>query len=210
MRNLETIIAFTVYREYFKNRGMFTLLDITNKVNSEFGVCYRHSQVREIAREYVEESFVKNGVYVVTSIIVNTPKGKAAANLYHPLGTNPNDYVNVSQVVVDQGTSVPATQAAPAPPAAVSVARDSNAIPVNTRDSDGALTIPKAVLVKAGLVCDTVDVINHPNSITIQLGTLREVNDDFRVSYTTLAASNLDDKFTLYLSVYTDKIVITR
>jgi hypothetical protein len=85
--------------------------------------------------------------------------------------------------------------------------------------ADGALEISKLVLEEAGLeLGEAVDIVNHPNSITIVAagyggyydGGDRLVTEGMRISRTTLAKSHLDKSKNLTIAAFNGKVVISK
>ena len=96
-----TIDRVTKAISYFvKNSEPFTLLDLTEKIKLDGDGWISHSVVRDISKPLVD-SMIENGLlgnYVVSEIYVNTLKGSAIANLYHPISFDSDDYTKRSQV----------------------------------------------------------------------------------------------------------------
>jgi len=73
---------------------------------------------------------------------------------------------------------------------------------------DGAIEIPKALLVESGLLGDFVDIINHPNSISIVKGDSKLARPGMRIYKSTLAMSNLEDDDLIEAAAFANKIVL--
>lgn len=102
-----TIDRVTKAISYFvKNSEPFTLLDLTEKIKLDGDGWISHSVVRDISKPLVD-SMIENGLlgnYVVSEIYVNTLKGSAIANLYHPISFDSDDYTKRSQVATPPPT----------------------------------------------------------------------------------------------------------
>jgi hypothetical protein len=76
----------------------FTLLDVSNTVKEDGQGFVRHREVRPVAVDIIVNQEVREiQDYTMTSIEVNTSKGPAWANLYHPDDFDPDDYQDRSQ-----------------------------------------------------------------------------------------------------------------
>lgn len=188
------------------NDTLFTMLDLSNAVKIDGGPFVKHDEVRDLAKPLITAYYSH---YNVTPIQVQTTNGVTTANLYFPVGSTPSEYKNRSQVAAaPKVTSTPApapvqVAVAPVAPAPVVAKPTVPAYVANSRGCkdatvrlDGKIEIPYELLVTAGLDGVDVEVVNHPNSISIVPATLasasRFANPGFRLSKKTLAASNLD------------------
>lgn len=79
----------------------FTSLDISNAIKVA-GHSYRHREVANVVRElFFQDRHIQSHEYIKTNIVVRLPNGRSAmAFLYHHETTDPNEYVNRSQVSI--------------------------------------------------------------------------------------------------------------
>lgn len=169
-----------------------------------------------------------NSVYEIHQITVNTPKGIDVTDLYTPYHISPDDYVDVSQVAskpkfnMNQIQNHPTAQPIPVPAnikvvhssyssqSVPDVAKRANDYKLVKPRSDGAVNVPKFLFEEAGFIDgDGVDIVNHPNSISIVRGSVRSLSDDgdFRISKTALENSNIFNE-SVFVCAFSDKIVI--
>lgn len=223
MSNLVSRVT-KVIESFLKNDDMFTLLDVSEAVKADGEGFVRHGEVREVARPILR-AFMDAFWYTSTEIEVQTSGGPAMADLFHPESLNPDDYVARTKVATAPAAipvcSGPCSCNKPiVPPVAVpKVVATSNlashshlTVEVDYR-LDGSIQIPRSVLKAAGIeVFDDVEIVNHPNSIGISLtsNANRIVNENFRISKSSLAESNLVGHQHLLISAFSNKLVISK
>lgn len=202
------------------NDTLFTMLDLSNAVKVDGGPFVKHDEVRDLAKPLITAYYSH---YNVTPIQVQTTNGVTTANLYFPVGSTPSEYKNRSQVAaapkVTSTASPVQVAVSPVAPAPVVAKPTVPAYVANSRGCkdatvrlDGKIEIPYELLVTAGLDGTLVDVVNHPNSISIVPATTgtRYANAGFRLSKKTLAASNFDIVSHFTICAFTDKVLITK
>jgi hypothetical protein len=134
-----------VVNDFVKQEKMFTAYDVTKEVRKKAGeqVDY-HREIRRVVHGGFD--WIQAG-YQSTSILLNVP-GNPRVLLYHPLGTDPNDFHLALQDDTDDdldsdvldGDNTDSTQVAQAPKSSVSK--------ICKVTSEGRLNIPKKVLLK--------------------------------------------------------------
>lgn len=218
MTDLNTRVATTI-NDFINKSESFTILDISNTVNAQANpfaneAQAKHYEVRTIAKPILDVLVVGRG-YEATSIGVVLIDGtQATAMLYHSENVDPNTYVKKAQSVLKTAvvpssnkSATPVQKKAAAVPAHATNARATLRVKVR---ADGALEVPALLLVEAQLVQNDVDVVNHPNSVSVVLGNDRVATAGFRVSAKTLAESNLRGLPEVWVSAFSDKIVISK
>jgi len=206
--------------------GMFTMLDISNKVKSDGHGFVGHSEVRKDGRAIADGMIVGRG-YTSTEITVQTPTGPARALLYHPDNTDPAAYQNRAQVALSLGQqaapvgspSIAATPAlaapttsAAAPKATKSTSSALDNESVISKRNDGKLEIPIKIIDAAALRDELVMITYHPNSITIEESAAgdRRAIGGFRLSAANLERAGLAIASTVKAKAFSKKIVLSK
>jgi hypothetical protein len=202
------------------SNAAFTILDVTNVVNADGEDEVRHHEVRKLVKPFLNNIVVGRG-YVVTLIDVTDKNGNMVqAACYHPIGVDSSTYGNRQNVTKYASSQAASTAVAPSPvstcpkaakTSSVGLANARSAKVVKVR-SDGAVCIPKALLVEAGLYGDDVEIVCHPNSLGIIVGKGNRLvrKEEFRVSKRDLEKSNLGGLKIVTVSAFSDKVVISK
>jgi hypothetical protein len=207
--------------QFMANDTQFTILDVSNAIKADGEDFVRHSEVKTTVKPILDIIMKHNSVYEIHQIEVKTPYGPAVADLYTPYHISPDNYTNVSQVaskpknvnVIPSPIAVPANivaQSSFSSSIVPDVAKRAIKYKLVKPRSDGAITVPKVLLDSIGIMGTynlCVNVVNHPNSISIVLGTDKTVKDEFRISKSMLANSNISD-VPVFVCAFQDKIVI--
>jgi hypothetical protein len=208
----------TVISDFVDAGTPFTILDISNTVKQDGNGFIRHRDIRPIAVSMILNNEIP-GIedYMSSQIQVDTPKGIAYATLYHLEDSDPIDYVNRQQIAL-KPSDVNAPVQTPSPifvqkPVVNNLQSNAHiykAVPV--RKHDGAVQIPHEIMIESGITPGLrVDVITHPNSISIVPATgtsTRFMHKNFRISHQMLNSSNIGNSDTVNIAVFSNKIVI--
>jgi len=210
---------------FLEKGDAFTLLDISNSVKNDGNGFVRHRDCREeaisILHRLEDDEDENIADYMCTSIMVTTPRGQEYASLYHREDFDPDDYVNKCQVAlkpsqIQTQTIKPVTPVPSTNPTNPSPIFNTSTFKTNAHvykllkpmRKDGSIEIPKSLLVESGLLNKVIDIVNHPNSISLVPGQSRIAISGMRISKTSLAKSNLESDDIIEAASFTDKIVL--
>lgn len=205
-----------VIRNKISNQEMFTLLDVSNAVKNDGGDFYSHSQIHDVAIPILD-SLYPSFNYDVSVIDVQLKHGAPArANCYHPMGSDPNNYTNRNQEALKPSacstptkTTLQKVVPVVVKPTVSSAVTNAHATRVaRPRKSDGCIQVSINLLVACGFAeGNMVDVVIHPNSISVIPGTDKMITRNFRIGSTALNQAGLGGS-PVNLCAFNDKLVI--
>lgn len=207
-----------VITNFIQNEEQFTILDVSNAVKQDGNEFVKHMEVRDLAKPILKVLIETGLPYEAREIDVNTKNGVEKAVLYTPFHIKTEEYVKTNQIAIKPPVVYSAPAAAPATPKVQKsnsnvpkfVANADDYVVVKVR-KDGAIEIPTSLFAVAGLdLVSDVDIINHPNSISIVEGTQKVMRSGLRISATCLNASNISNVSQVYVAAFKDKIVISK
>jgi hypothetical protein len=207
-----------VIKQFVKEEKMFTLLDISREVQKVANTIISHTEIREYSKPIVEDVLLSSADWFTSeNVTLETANGKVSAVLYFPEWEDPETYVAATKnkcITKTQPQPVYKTVAQPAPaPVTVNQSSSLPACTANARwwvfakvRSDGKIEIPHKAIVEAGLDGGAIDVVVHPNSISIVAGYTKLANG-VRVGTQALAQANLTGK-QIVICAFSDKVVL--
>jgi hypothetical protein len=203
-----------VIRKFLKEEKMFTLLDISREVQKVASAILSHTEIREYSKPIVEDVLLSSADWFTSeTVTLDSANGKVSAVLYFPEWEDPADYVSAvnakcsakpqSPTPVYKTVSAQTTTSQSTLPSCTATARWWAFAKVR---SDGKIEIPQKALVEAGLDGGVIDVVIHPNSISIVEGSSKLANG-VRVGTQSLAQANLTGKQIVVCS-FPNKVVL--
>lgn len=219
-----------VLKKFLKEEKSFTLLDLSRELQKSSSVSLTHTELREYTKPILDDLILPIADwYAAEAVKINTVHGVVEAVVYHPEWEDVQDYVvateaklkipaqttNYVQTGLSQKlpTSITTANSGPVQIHTVNAKTTQPACCANARwcaqvkvRSDGKLEIPQKAISASGIDSGYVDIIVHPNSISIVDG-VKKSSLSLRIGVSDLASANLSGK-QLYVCSFNGKVIV--